>query len=155
MSSEKDKNRDLDLKSVGARLKEVRDTLGLTLEKIHEATGFSRSLISEAENGIKKPSSIYLFALLDRFNVNANYILAGRGAMFISDSPLTPAKSYGRPDDKSPAVKFVEEYAEMMTYIENVDMVKYAMLSYFISFKTQNYSVIKKLLDSKKSNQTG
>jgi hypothetical protein len=48
---------------------------------------------------------------------------------------------------KSDAKKFESLLSEMLYLVEHVDMVKYAMLSYFISYKTQNLPVIKKLLE--------
>ncbi len=152
MSSEKTKKNKkkfgLDLKAVGMRLREVREFFGLSLEKMSEVSGFSKSMISEAEHGLKKPSAIYLHALLEHFNVNINYILNGKGRMFLPRlTTLTQDSSTESPDMNSDAKKFEGLLSEMLYLVEHVDMVKYAMLSYFISYKTQNLPVIKKLLE--------
>ena len=134
------KKYNFNLKEIGKRLKDVRSSLGLTIERMHEITGFSRSLISEAENGIKKPSAIYLFELLYRFNANINYVFSGKGEMFL---PTAVGDSDG-------PVEIEDDLSEMFYLIEHVDMVKYGMLSHFINYKTLNKNTINKLLEEKK-----
>jgi transcriptional regulator with XRE-family HTH domain len=87
------KKYNLNLTKIGERLRGVREALHYTLEKMQEVTGFSKSLISAAEKGMKKPSAIYLFALLDRFGVNLNYVFNGKGAMFMPGAEPEGAKS--------------------------------------------------------------
>ena len=127
------KKPELNLIEIGRRLKAVRIILGLSIEKISESTGFSKSLISEAENGYKKPSAIYLYGLLDLFGVNINYILKGDGVMF-----LTGGFSEVGED---------EEVKEMLYYMENIKMVRYSVLANFIDFKTRHKGVIQDLLN--------
>jgi len=134
------KKYNFNLEEMGKRLKQVRNNLNLTIEKMHEITGFSRSLISEAENGIKKPSAIYLFELLYRFNADINYIFSGKGEMFLAH----------RVGDEDEPVERKDDLDEMLYLIEHVDMVKYGMLSYFINYKTLNKNTINKLLEEKK-----
>ena len=136
------KNYKINLKEIGKRLRSVRNRLDLTIEKMHEITGFSKSLISDAENGSKKPSTIYLFELLHNFDVSIDYIFTGRGKMFLPYKDET--------DDQPVEIK--SDYDEMFYLIENVDMVKYAMLSSFLNFRTQNKSCINRMLEEKNKN---
>jgi len=124
------------LPDIGKRLKAVRTALDFSIEKIALTTGFSKSLISEAENGRKKPSSVYLFGLLDQFKVNINYILTGNGGMFLDRSDST--------DD---------EVREMFYMLENVSLVKYAVLGFFIEYKTRNKDIIKELMKGNQENK--
>ncbi len=119
----------MNLYEIGRRLKLVRVSLGLSIDKISKKTGFSKSLISEAENGRKKPSSIYLFGLLDQFKVNVNYVLTGNGQMFL---------------DRSSSMD--EEIRELFHMLENVSLVKYAVLGFFIEYKIRNKDIINELL---------
>jgi transcriptional regulator with XRE-family HTH domain len=73
----------LKLTDIGIRLRCLRDTLNITLEKMKELTGISRSYISDFERGRKLPSARYLFYLIDDFGADINYILTGRGEMFL------------------------------------------------------------------------
>ncbi len=128
----------LKLKEVGARLRAARKALGLTIDGMYHKTGFSRSLISDAENGLKKPSSIYLFYLLDLFNVNINYIFKCEGSMFL---PKIEIKGDFGAD--------TEKVSELIKLMENLDLVRYEMLSHFIKFKTENRKVIEELIKEK------
>jgi transcriptional regulator with XRE-family HTH domain len=146
------KKYNLDIEAVGKRLRETREELNMTLEKMSEISGFSKSLISSAEKGLKKPSAIYLFALLDQFGVNLNYIFNGKGQMFL---PVPGAGGEGIKEEKNEAVKktpaqaFVDEYTEMLYMIENSHMVKYWLLSNYLNYKTQNAQSIDKILNER------
>jgi len=126
---------EMNLQAIGARLRTAREKIGLTIEKIHQETGFSKSLISEAENGIKKPSSRYLFALVERFKVNINYILTGKGDMFMSGWELTG--DFGA--DK-------EKVIDLLYHIERIEMVRYEILGFFLRYKNENAHIIDRLL---------
>jgi transcriptional regulator with XRE-family HTH domain len=134
---------EFDILQVGARLKEVRTAINLSLEKIANQTGFSRSLISEAENGKKKPSSLYLYSLHLLYGVNINYILSGNGDLFIH-RPDTPGKAKNDTD---------EEMQELIHLMKHVKFVKFAMLSHFVDFKIRNKDVIKEHLKELRYNK--
>lgn len=143
----------MDLPEVGARLKAVRETLKLSMDQMRDITGYSKSLISAAENGLKKPSTIYLFAMYHKFNVNIHYIFSGKGSMFLDTAgqPPPPAKDEEK-QDQSGAVPFVEteHIRELLYLMENVDMVRYAVLGYFIQYKSRNKHLIEEQLEEKK-----
>lgn len=126
----------LNLDQIGERLRHVRETLHMTLEAMQQVSGFSKSLISAAEKGQKKPSAIYLAALHEQFNVDVNYILSGNCHMFHQTQATTDKES---PDDT---------YQEMLFTMERVKMVRYSMMSYFLLFKSQNKTIIEEMLSN-------
>jgi transcriptional regulator with XRE-family HTH domain len=128
----------LDLNSIGKRLRDTRDALDITLEKMQEITGFSKSLISAAEKGQKKPSAIYLFALIDKFNVDLNYIFSGEGTMFRHEFKADKGISHQG-----------HTFEELIYMIENVELVRYAMMTEYIKFKAQNKTIINDILKDK------
>ncbi len=130
------KKYNLDLAAIGKRLRDIREALNITLEKMQEITGFSKSLISAAEKGQKKPSSIYLYFLLDRFNVDLNYVFSGKGNMF---KHIPKRLDPGDPD-------LVHSCEELIYMIENVELVRYAMMTEYIKFKAQNKTLINEVL---------
>jgi transcriptional regulator with XRE-family HTH domain len=130
------KKYNLDLAAIGKRLRDIREALNITLEKMQEITGFSKSLISAAEKGQKKPSSIYLYFLLDRFNVDLNYVFSGKGNMFKHIPKLLDP---GDPD-------LGHSCEELIYMIENVELVRYAMMTEYIKFKAQNKTLINEVL---------
>ena len=129
----------LNQEEVGERLRQVRETLNLTIEKMYQATGFSRSLISEAENGLKKPSSTYLFALLDLFKVNLNYILSGRGDMFLGEELVF--------EDFGKDAKLVHS---LLLYMKKADVVRFTILKHFLEYKAQYDELIRNQIEDDK-----
>ena len=122
---------DADLKPIGKRLLAVRKLFKLNQEEIGKITGYSKSLISAAENGVKKPSSQYLYGLLTQFNVDANWVLTGKGDMFLD----------GRND--SPEDKDVKE---LFTMMKKVKILRYAVLAFYYEYANRNDELIKKNL---------
>jgi len=122
----------INLQEIGSRLREAREAVNLTLEKMQEAVGFSKSLISAAEKGNKKPSPIYLLALIHLFNIDVNYILTGKGGLFLSKEGLR--KEEDPIDDAS-----VREMVEMMRRHE---LVRYSMLYQYHLFKANHKALV-------------
>ena len=133
------KKYNLNLTEIGSRLKTLREDLKITLEKMHKITGFSTSLISAAENGLKKPSAIYLSALLELYNVNLNWVFTGKGPIFLPQV-----------QEKNGKVHFADTYDEMRYMLENVEMIRYAMLTEYLKFKIQHAHEIDLLQGDKK-----
>lgn len=146
----------MDLAEVGARLKAAREALALTMDQMRDITGYSKSLISAAENGLKKPAAVYLYALMDKFNIDVNYIFSGRGRLFLP-SPGEEQEQQPRRDQAAEVagslIEADENVRELLYLMENVDMVRHAMLGFFIQYRTRNKQVIEELLREK--SQTG
>jgi transcriptional regulator with XRE-family HTH domain len=155
----------MDLKTVGKRLREAREELQLTMEQMRDISGYSKSLISASENGFKKPSTIYLFVLYDKFNINIHYIFSGRGNLFVApadeardknQSTVTTVQDTEHESTlpggaKVPFYESDENARQMFYLMEKVDMVRFAILSYFIHYRTQNKQIIDSLLEEKRS----
>ena len=71
------------------RIKELRKSLGLTLEKFGERIGVKKAAVSRWENGDKIADRMVL-AICREFNVNEEWLRNGTGEMFIlSDNEAT------------------------------------------------------------------
>lgn len=66
----------------GERLKEIRKTLGLTLEKFGEKLGVKKNSLSQIENGHNALTDQMALAICREYNVNYDYLMAGEGEMF-------------------------------------------------------------------------
>ena len=64
------------------RMKELRKTLGLTLEKFGERVGVSKTAINKIENGTNNVSDRMLLSVCKEFNVNDDWLRTGEGEMF-------------------------------------------------------------------------
>lgn len=72
----------------GERVKSVRKTLNLTLEKFGGKFGMSRSSISDIENGRRSLTDQTRLSICREFNVDENWLRTGKGEMFL-DAPDT------------------------------------------------------------------
>jgi len=116
----KETSLDLNLREVGERLKKTRKALDLTQQEIAKMSDIPTSTVSEMEKGIKKPHTFYLYLLSTQFYVNINWILTGKGAMFLPSFELK--WDFGQ---DNPVVM------EMIYLIENDVRVRHKVLSYY------------------------
>ena len=72
----------------GERIKEIRKTLKLTLEKFGEKLGVSKGAISAIETGTRNLTEQMAVAICRTYNVNYDYLMTGEREMF-SDLPQT------------------------------------------------------------------
>lgn len=70
----------------GERIKELRKSLGLTLEKFGEPLGVGKTAISNIENDNRNMSEQMVKSICREYNVNEEWLRNGTGEMFI---PLT------------------------------------------------------------------
>ena len=69
------------------RIKEVRKTLGLTLEKFGERIGMKSNSLSQVENGINAVSSQLRTSVCREFHVREEWLRTGEGEMFEDRTP--------------------------------------------------------------------
>lgn len=65
------------------RIKEVRKSLGLTLDKFGERIGLKKSAVSLIENGKNSVTDANIKAICREFNVDYIWLTTGDGEMFI------------------------------------------------------------------------
>lgn len=64
------------------RIKELRKTLGLTLESFGDKVGVGKSTISRIENGTNGLTEQMILSICREFNVNEEWLRSGTGEMF-------------------------------------------------------------------------
>ncbi len=69
------------------RIKEVRKTLGLTLEKFGERIGMKSNSLSQVENGINAVSSQLRTSVCREFHIREEWLRTGEGEMFEERTP--------------------------------------------------------------------
>ena len=72
----------------GERIKEVRKTLGLTLDKFGEKLGVKKAALSAIENGKRNLTEQMTISICREYKVNYDYLTYGEGEMF-EDLPET------------------------------------------------------------------
>lgn len=76
----------------GERIKEVRKTLGLTLEKFGEKIGVGKSTISDLENNRRSLSEHMTKSICRDFHVDYIWLTTGEGDMFVDTDDEFSAK---------------------------------------------------------------
>ena len=69
----------------GERIREVRNTLGLTLEKFGDRLGVTKVAISNIEKGNRNLTEQMTKAICREFNVDYMWLTTGYGEMFIDN----------------------------------------------------------------------
>ena len=72
----------------GERVKEIRKSLDLTLEKFGKSVGVTKQTVSRIENGVNNLTDQMAKAICREYNVSYDYLTSGEGEMF-SDLPDT------------------------------------------------------------------
>jgi transcriptional regulator with XRE-family HTH domain len=67
----------------GERMKELRKTLSLTLEKFGQRIGVGKSTISDLENGRRSLSEHMTKSICREFSVDYMWLTTGEGEMFV------------------------------------------------------------------------
>lgn len=67
----------------GERIKEIRSSLGLTLEKFGEKLGVTKTAISRIEKGERGVTEQMTKAICREFNVDYIWLTTGEGEMFV------------------------------------------------------------------------
>jgi transcriptional regulator with XRE-family HTH domain len=71
------------LMTQGERIREIRKTLGLTLEKFGEKIGMKKNSVSQIENGKNSVTEQVVRSICREFNVDYIYLTTGEGEMFV------------------------------------------------------------------------
>lgn len=68
--------------SIGPRIKQIRQTKGLTQKQFADSLGIVQGFLSGLERGKKVPSDTLLIALCHLYEINEEWLEAGNGEMF-------------------------------------------------------------------------
>lgn len=71
--------------SIGKRIKEIRANLHLTASELAEKLNIPVRTIGSYEREEAQPSPKFLNALIENYYININWLLTGKGNMFISN----------------------------------------------------------------------
>lgn len=72
----------------GERVRKIRKTLGLTLDKFGEKLGVKKNSVSQIENDVNSLTDQMARAICREYRVNYDYLMNGDGEMF-DDLPQT------------------------------------------------------------------
>ena len=96
------------------RVRELRKSLGLTLEKFGANLGVTKTTISRLENGDRNLTDQMFLSIVREYNVNPDWLRNGTGAMFLDvpDRNDFMTAAAGLSDDPL-VISFLVEYAKL------------------------------------------
>ena len=128
----------LNFKEIGKRLKEARKALDKTQSDMNKLCGIQHSVISEMENGLRKPYPLYLM-LLSELKVNLNWIFTGKGSMF-ADFEIN--WDFGKDN---------ELVKQLIYLLENSPLIRFEVLNNFLKIKNKQRKAIESILEEMKT----
>ena len=71
------------MNGINERLKQIRQNLGLSQQKLADSLELQRSIIADVERGkVKSPNFKLLRKLEEKYNINPDWLLTGEGEMY-------------------------------------------------------------------------
>lgn len=117
----------------GKRLRELRSHLDISQKEFAKRCGVTASFISELEKGKTKPSFDLLIKFCGLFDVSPNWLILGKGKMFLEDEYEHTESIEGDRDLK----KLIRSLGES-------PLLKHTVLSFVYRFYLENEELIKK-----------
>jgi transcriptional regulator with XRE-family HTH domain len=128
----------------GSRVREIRETIGLTQTEMAEKLVMHSSYLSEIETGLRKPGQKFLVKLASTFNVNLNWLIIGKGKRFMEEPGSPEAVEWQHFGEQKNDIK------ELMAYCRESTLVRLTVIAYFKKFLLKYEDLIHKDMDKNK-----
>ena len=130
-------------KKIGMKMRKIRKTLGYTQVQMVAFFDIGRANYSRIEKGEIFPTPTILNTLSREFHVSLDWLIANEGEMFILHNQKQKDKKILDPGKYSP------EISDLLFHIEEVPMVRHAVLGFFLEYKQKNQPIIQEILEKK------
>lgn len=134
---------------IGARMRKVRKSLGLTQIQIVTHFPIGRANYSRIEKGEIFPGAEILNTLHSKFDISLDWLLTGSGDMYTRQTPEEPEAV----EESITLGDYPDEMKDLLLHMNGVPMVKHAVLGFFIEYKTRNKNFIAPLMQPDQENQ--
>lgn len=120
----------------GERIKDVRNSLGLTLEKFGEKLGVTKTAISRLEKGERSLTEQMTKSICREFSVDYMWLTTGEGEMFVE----TDDDFFERIDRIMAGENEIRKnMIKMLLYASDDDIEAFdRLVDYYISLRTEN-----------------
>ena len=136
-------------KAIGLRLKEIRKALSFTQEVMARNLETGRPNYTRIEIGDTFLNHIILHKLATEFNVSLDWLICGRGSMFIQKREDRDVEKKGdvqsRHQAQSEKPKNME-IAELLEYMEQIPFLYHDVMEFFYKFKIKHKEIIESML---------
>ncbi len=135
---------------VAARMKHIRETLGLKQKVLARSLGVSTANISDVENGKYKPKFDLIVSMVAQYNINIFYLFFGEGEMFMEKNS-NPPERHGLDNN------FVnkEEVSNFLHHLERSPLVEFSSLYSFRLLMAKDGDAIRKEIEDFEKKKSG
>ncbi|MGD2089758.1 MAG: helix-turn-helix transcriptional regulator [Candidatus Aminicenantes bacterium] len=137
-------------KAIGLRLKEIRKSLSFTQEVMARILETGRPNYTRIEIGDTFLNHVILHKLATEFNVSMDWLICGRGSMFIKkreDRDGTKRGNVQYPDQAQLETPKNPEIAELLEYMEQIPFLYHDVMEFFYKFKIKHKEIIESMLN--------
>jgi len=128
-------------KEIGTKMRKIRKTLGYTQVQMVSFFEIGRANYSRIEKGEIFPTAAILNVLCRDFHVSLDWLIANEGEMFTLQKQKEDARKI------LDSGKYSQEISDLFIHIENVPMVRHAILSFFLEYKQKNQRILQEILE--------
>lgn len=137
---------------MGRRIRTFRKHKKMTLKEMSRKLGIAIGYLSDIEHGNANPGPLFFLGLVEKFNVNLDYIFLGQGAMFYPLDKIQNIDTYA--DETFNFKGGLDSPGKLLWLMEHSTLFKYNILGYAEQYLLSHEDIIKKsvirYLDEKK-----
>lgn len=126
-------------KEIGRKLRRFRKRKGLTQAEIVSYFNIGRANYSRIEKGEVFPNFMVLHALKKKLNLSLDWLIAGEEE--IAPGETVNVYEWRRREQLN------REIAEMLDMMEKAPMVRHAVLSFYLEYRSNNEKIIKMMIN--------
>jgi transcriptional regulator with XRE-family HTH domain len=144
-NNSRDKRKSKLKKEIGAKVKQIRKGVHYTQEQMVQHFDCGRANYSRIEKGEVFPNPTMMKALREDFKVSLHWLICEEGEMKEMDEgkKLLTIKPPADPQEAA-------EIEELLFHLDNVPLVKHAVLGFFLEYKGKNRALIEPVLQKLK-----
>lgn len=131
--------------SFGFRVRKIRESLHLLQTDFAAKINMHSSYLSEIETGHRKVGQKIILKIASEFNVNLNWLLMGKGPMFIEDDEARDNLKWQDFGEQAQDMK------ELFQYCKESKLVRLHVTAYAKKFLLKYEELIKKDINKNKS----
>lgn len=105
------------------RIRELRKTLGLTLEKFGQPLGVTKTTISRLEHGVNNVTDQMVKSICREYNVNEDWLVNGAGEMFTETDREDRIMHWAASVLKEDSSSFRKRFVAMLASLRDEDWI--------------------------------
>ncbi len=132
-------------KEIGVKIRQIRKSVHYTQEQMVQYFDCGRANYSRIEKGEVFPNPTMMKALREQFQISLHWLICDEGEMKEQDE-RKKFLTIKPPADPQEAA----EIEELLFHLDNVPLVKHAVLGFFLEYKGKNRPLIEPVLQKLK-----